>query len=172
MYTCQRATAWHFSCLITWPNLTCLPEREQRRQNLLGLSNNIWLEDKLKECSVSHPSLVSRTCLATHFITDTRWGTVFERPGTLEELEIQYSQALTKSKRETISHDRIFQALTFKATRIYRYNPLNRNINSTTTIAHRTTVHMWRWFNSSGYFVRLLWPCSCSYESQKTLSEF
>ena len=26
---------------------------------------------------------------------------------------------------------------------------------------------MWRWFKSSDYFVRLLWPCSCSYESQK-----
>ena len=33
----------------------------------LGFSNDKCIEDK----SVSHPSLVSRTCLATHFITDT-----------------------------------------------------------------------------------------------------
>ena len=30
-------------------------------------------------------------------------------------------------------------------------------------------VHMWRWFSSSNYFVPLLWPCSCSYDSQKSL---
>ena len=28
---------------------------------------------------------------------------------------------------------------------------------------------MWRWLNSSDSFVRLSWPCSCSYESQKNL---
>ena len=46
-------------------------------------------------------------------------GTVFERLGTLEELEIQYSQALAKPKRETISHNRLLEALTFKATGIF-----------------------------------------------------
>ena len=90
------------------------------------------------EFSLSHPSLVSRRCLATHFITDTKeLGTAFEKLGTLEELEIRYLQALEKSKRETISHNRLFQALTFKATRIYLYNPLDRNINSTTTYRFR-----------------------------------
>ena len=93
--------------------------------------------------------------------------TVFERLGTLEKLEIRNSQALAKPKRETISHNRLLEALTFKETRTYRYNPLDRNINSATNLVHRTTVHMWRWFNSSDSFVRLLWPCSCSYESQK-----
>ena len=45
----------------------------QRRKSPLGFSNNIWLEDKSLEFSVSHPSLVSRTWLATHFITDIKW---------------------------------------------------------------------------------------------------
>ena len=48
----------------------------------------------------------------------------------------------------------IIQALvTFTATRtafclpfLYRYNPLHRNIYSTTIGVHRTTVHMWKWF--------------------------
>ena len=39
------------------------------------------------------------------------FGTVFElgvqRLGTLEQLEIQYSQALAKSDRKTISHNRL-----------------------------------------------------------------
>ena len=65
-------------------------------------------------------------------------GTVFERSGTLEELEIQYLQALAKPKRETISHNSLLEALAFKATRIYRYNPLDRNINSTTNLVKRT----------------------------------
>ena len=52
----------------------------------------------------------------------------------MEELEIQYSQAFAKPKRETISHNSLLEALAFKATRIYRYNPLDRNINSTTNL--------------------------------------
>ena len=50
------------------------------------------------------------------------------------QLEIQYSQALAKPKQETISHNSLLEALAFKATRIYRYNPLDRNINSTTNL--------------------------------------
>ena len=42
--------------------------------------------------------MVSQTCLATQFITDTISELGIERLGTLEELEIQYSQALVKSK--------------------------------------------------------------------------
>ena len=30
MYTSQRATAWHLSFWIAWPNLPCLPNREWR----------------------------------------------------------------------------------------------------------------------------------------------
>ena len=58
-------------------------------------------------------------------------------------------------KREAISHNSLLEALTFKATRIYRCSPLDRNINFTTNLVHRTTVHMWRWFNSGDSFVRL-----------------
>ena len=54
-----------------------------------------------------------------------------------------------KPKWETISNNRLLQALTFRGTCIYRYNPLDRNINCTTNLVHRTTVHMWRWFNSN-----------------------
>ena len=50
----------------------------------------------------------------------------------MEELEIQYSQALANPKRETISHNSLLEALAFKATRTYRYNPLYRNIYSIT----------------------------------------
>ena len=42
----------------------------QRRKSPLGFSNS--LDDKSIDFSVSHPSLVSRTCLAKHFITDTK----------------------------------------------------------------------------------------------------
>ena len=34
----------------------------------------------------------------------------------MEELEIQYSQALAKPKRETISHNSLLEALAFKVT--------------------------------------------------------
>ena len=85
--------------------------------------------------------------------------TVFElgvqRLETLEEIEIQYSQALAKPERETNSHNKLLEALTFKSTRIrhsvltfiYHCNPLYRNINFTTLLVHRTTLHMWRWFH-------------------------
>ena len=50
------------------------------------------------------------------------FGTVFEldvpRLETLEVLEIQYSQALAKPERETNSHNRLLETLTFKAIRI------------------------------------------------------
>ena len=81
------------------------------------------------------------------------FGTVFElgvqRLEILEELEIQYSQALVKPEREKNSHNRLLEALKFKATRIafcfpflYRCNPLYRNINYSTILVHRTTVYM------------------------------
>ena len=59
----------------------------------------------------------------------------------MEELEIQYSQALAKPKQETISHKILLEALAFKATRIFLYNPLDRNIIPTTNLVHkRNTV--------------------------------
>ena len=61
------------------------------------------------------------------------------------------------------SHNRLLEALTFKVTHIYRFNPLDRNINSTTKLVHRPMVYMWRWFNSSDSFGRLLWPCTIQY---------
>ena len=83
--------------------------------------------------------------------------------GALEELEMR------SQRRETISHNRLLEALTFKETRIYRHNPLDRNMNSTTNLVTE------QWYTCEGdstiadSFVRLLWPCSCSYESQKHL---
>ena len=48
----------------------------------------------------------------TLLLIPNEFGTVFElgvqRLETLEELEIQYSQAFAKPERETISHNRIF----------------------------------------------------------------
>ena len=58
----------------------------------------------------------------TFFLTRNEFGAVFElgvhRLETLEELEIQYSQAIAKLEREILSHNRLLKALTFKATRI------------------------------------------------------
>ena len=74
-----------------------------------------------------------------------------QRLETLEELEIHgYSQALAKPERETNSHNMLLEALTFKATRIAFCSSVSlslqsavyRNINSTTVLVHRTTVHM------------------------------
>ena len=36
---------------------------------------------------------------------------------------------------------------------LYRCNPLYRNINSTTILVHRTTVHMWRWFHGLVFLI-------------------
>ena len=73
-----------------------------------------------------------------------------QRSEKLEELAIHNSQALAKPERETNSHNRLLEALTFETTRIAfcssvslsGYNALYRNINSTTVLVHRTTVHM------------------------------
>ena len=35
----------------------------------------------------------------------------------------------------------------------YRCNPLYRNINSTTILVHRTTVHVWRWFHGLVFLI-------------------
>ena len=43
----------------------------QRRKHQLGFSDDS--SDKSIEFSVSHPSLFSRRCLATRFITDIKW---------------------------------------------------------------------------------------------------
>ena len=101
----------------------------------------------------------------TLLLIPNEFGTVFElgvqRLETLEELEIQYSQALVKPERETNSHNRLLEAFTFKATRIaicllpflYRCSPLYRNINSTTSLVQRTTVRMWRWFHGLVFLI-------------------
>ena len=51
----------------------------------------------------------------TLLLIPNEFGTVFElgvqRLETLEELEIQYSQALAKPERETILHNRLFYNL-------------------------------------------------------------
>ena len=64
---------------------------------------------------------VERAC-NTLLLIPNKFGTVFglgvQRLETLEELEIQHSQALAKPERETISHNRLLEAFTFKATRM------------------------------------------------------
>ena len=79
----------------------------------------------------------------TLLLIPNEFGTVFER---LEEVEIQYLQP----ERETISHNRLLEALTFKETCIAfslrsfiaAIHPVETN--STTTVVHRTTVRMCR----------------------------
>ena len=86
-------------------------------------------------------------------------GTVFElgvqRLGTLERLEIQYLQATSEAGARNI-------LITYRDIRItylfacllpflYRCSPLYRNIYS--TIVHRRTVHMWRWFHGLVFLI-------------------
>ena len=89
----------------------------------------------------------------TLLLIPNEFGTVFElgvqRLKTLEELEIHHLQTLAKPERETNSHNRLLEVLMLKVTRIavcfqflYGCNPLYRNINYTTILVHRTTVHM------------------------------
>ena len=67
----------------------------------------------------------------TLLLIPNEFGTVFElgvqRLETLEELEIQYSQALAKlERRESNSYNRLLEALTtFKATRIAFCSPVS-----------------------------------------------
>ena len=70
----------------------------------------------------------------TLLLIPNEFGTVFElgvqRLETLEELEIQYSQALAKPERETTSHNRLLEALTFKETRIALSSPVSLSLQS------------------------------------------
>ena len=111
------------------------------------------------------------------------FGTVFEldvqRLETLEGLEIQYSQALSKPERQTISHNRfIWEALTFKATLlfVYRCSPLYRNINSTTILVYRTMAHMWKWFHGLVFLILMKankadWRLTRPYEDRTSQSQ-
>ena len=75
----------------------------------------------------------------TLLLIPNEFGTVFalgiQTLETLEELEVQYSQALMKPEQETNSRNRLLEALTSRATRIaicllpflYHYNPLYRH---------------------------------------------
>ena len=80
---------------------------------------------------------------------------------TLEELGIQYSQASAKPQRETNSHNRLLEALTSKANRIAFCSPVSLSLhwirgietNSTTILVHRTTVHIWRWFQGMVFLI-------------------
>ena len=57
-----------------------------------------------------------------------------------QSVKIQYSQALANPKRETISHNSLLEALAFKETHIYRYNPLYRNICSNTNLVQSSCI--------------------------------
>ena len=112
--------------------------------------------------AVSYPSLFIRMCLVTLYywyqmnIRNSIWiGHL--KIINIRELEIQYSQALAKPKQETNSCNGLLEALSyvqsdslcilFSRFFIVALNPPYRNINSTTILVHRTTVHMWRWFH-------------------------
>ena len=75
-------------------------------------------------------------------------GTVFEldvqRWETLEELEIQYSQAFSKPERETNSHNRLLEALTLKATRGYCNCVLQCTPKGPSTLASASLVSKYR----------------------------
>ena len=78
------------------------PTAEIHATELLSWGNQV----NIATSSVSNPCLFSRTCLVTRYYTGpNEFGPVFER---LEELEMQYSQP----ERETISHNRLLEALT------------------------------------------------------------
>ena len=85
------------------------------------MSYPFWRCLFVRSCtSVNYPSLFSPTCLVTLLLIANEFGTVFglgvQSLETLEELEIRYSQALAKPERETLSHNRLLEAL--KATHI------------------------------------------------------
>ena len=70
----------------------------------------------------------------TLLLIPNEFGTVFElgvqRLETLEELEIQYPQALAKPERETNSHNRLLEALTLKGPRIALSSPISLSLQS------------------------------------------
>ena len=65
---------------------------------------------------------VSRTCLATHFITDTKWlrNSIWKIRNIYRRTRNTIFAGPLKPKRETISHNRLLQALTFKPNGINR----------------------------------------------------
>ena len=68
----------------------------------------------------------------TLLLIPNEFGTLFElgvqRLETLEQPEIQYSQAFAKAERETNSHNRLLEALTFKGSRIATSNQTSPTI--------------------------------------------
>ena len=65
MYTSQRATMWHFSCSITWPNLPCLPRPWimchyfSESKIPLRFSNNILLNWSINRIFTKYISLAA-----------------------------------------------------------------------------------------------------------------
>ena len=126
---------------ITWPNLPCLTEHAWSVRLLFTL-----IRDE------------KTTLLVTLLLIPNELEKVLgiQRLETLEELEIQYSQALTWSQSEKHFNKALQLAshiclplLPF----LYHCSPLYRNINSTTILLHRTTVHMWRWFYGFAFLI-------------------
>ena len=103
----------------------------------------------------------------TLLLIPNEFGTVFElgvqRLETLEELEIQYSQELAKTERETVSHNRLlYNTSTYVHSDSHRIlspvslslqSAVHRSINSTIILVHRTTVHMWKWFHGLVFLI-------------------
>ena len=77
----------------------------------------------------------------TLLLIPNEFGTVFElgvqRLETLEKLEIQYSQELAKTERQTNSHNRLLEALTFKAIHLAK-NTCTESVQSSTLLNRET----------------------------------
>ena len=108
----QQATAWHFSCSITWPNLPCLPDREWRViaypllhcTYLKYCSNNCCRCLSIHECvSVIYPKtdLASNTL---YLLTPNEFGTVIfgldAQRWILDKLGIQYLHSRSWSDKQ------------------------------------------------------------------------
>ena len=110
--------------------------------------------------SVSYPSLFSRTCLVTLYY----WYQMHSNSIWIGRLKIRNIRRTRNSifagPRESGARNKFAQKVIrteqLRSKRLashsvrpflFRCNPLYRNINSTTILVHRTTVHMWRWFH-------------------------
>ena len=153
----QSRYMWSDECLITYSKYHIPLLHSTTMNYLAGKKSGKYREEIpygpsfYSRTAVSYPSLFSWTCLVnTVLLIPNEFRTVFElgiqRSETLEQLEIQYLQAPTKPERETFKKSiatRIaYPVFACLLPLLYPYSTLYRNINSTTILVHRTTVHM------------------------------
>ena len=114
---------------------------------------------------VSKLSEFIQSDVPSNTITDTKWirnsswigrSKISNIRRTRKKILANTREAGARNKQQVItstesdSH-RILFACLFPF--LYRCNPLYRNLNSTTILVHRTTVHMWRWFNGLVFLI-------------------